>query len=193
MSGRRAPIIAGIVGVAVMALVVLFAVSPGGGERETESPLLGNIAPALIGPTTSGETFDLDDHRGQWVLVNFFATWCGPCIVEHPELIEFQERHEGEVQVVSVVYNESVEKVEQFFAEKGGDWPVMTEGQTASLEYGVKKLPESFLINPSGTVVVKINGGVKADDLSELLVEQDAAARGRAASGGDGSSEAGGS
>ena len=174
---RRAPIIAGIVGVAAMALVVLFAVSPGG-ERETASPLLGKIAPPLIGPTTSGEDFDIDDHRGQWVLVNFFATWCGPCIVEHPELIKFSERHEGEVQVVSVVYNEPVEKVEAFFAEKGGDWPVVTEGQSASLEYGVKKLPESFLVNPSGTVVVKINGGVKADDLTELLTEQDAAARG---------------
>ncbi|MDQ2678107.1 MAG: TlpA family protein disulfide reductase [Actinomycetota bacterium] len=183
MTGRRAPIIAGIVGVAVMALVLLFAVSPGGGERETTSPLLGKLAPALIGPTISGEDFDLDDHRGQWVLVNFFATWCGPCIVEHPELIEFSESHPGEVQVVSVVYNESVEKVEQFFAEKGGDWPVMTQGQSASLEYGVKKLPESFLVNPSGTVVVKINGGVKAADLDELLAEQDAAAR----AGGEGS------
>lgn len=193
MSGRRAPIIAGIVGVSVMALVLLFAVSPGGGERETESPLLGNIAPALSGPTISGEEFDLDDHRGQWVLVNFFATWCGPCIVEHPELIKFQERHRGEVQVVSVVYNESPEKVEQFFAEKGGDWPVMTEGQTASLEYGVKKLPESFLVNPSGTVVVKINGGVKADDLTELLVEQDAAARGGTGASGPGASGPGSS
>ncbi len=179
-SSRRAPIIAGIVGLAVMALVVLFAVSPGGEKGEPSSPLLGKLAPALSGPTISGEDFDIDDHRGQWVLVNFFATWCGPCIVEHPELIEFSERYAGEVQVVSVVYDEAPEKVEKFFAEKGGDWPVMTEGQTASLEYGVKKLPESFLINPSGTVVVKINGGVKADDLSDLLVEQDAVARGQA-------------
>lgn len=179
----RAPIIAAIVGVAVMSLVVLFAISPGGGERETASPLLGELAPALAGPTTAGVDFDIDDHRGQWVLVNFFATWCGPCIVEHPELIKFAERHEGEVQVVSVVYNEPVEKVESFFAEKGGDWPVMTEGQSVSIEYGVKKLPESFLVNPSGVVVAKINGGVKADDLTALLMEQDAAAR----SGGSGS------
>ena len=175
---RRAPIIAGIVGVAVMALVLLFAVSPGGGERETTSPLLGQLAPALSGPTISGEDFDIDDHRGQWVLVNFFATWCVECVVEHPELVKFSEQHPGDVQVVSVVYDEPVEKVATFFAKNGGDWPVVTKGQSASLEYGVKKLPESFLINPSGTVVVKILGGVKADDLSRMLVEQDAAARG---------------
>lgn len=179
MSGsRRAPIIAGIVGVAVMALVVLFATSPGSGGRETSSPLLGKLAPALSGPTISGEDFDIDDHRGQWVLVNFFATWCVECVVEHPELIKFSEAHEGEVQVVSVVYDESPEKVEAFFEKNGGDWPVVTRGQSASLEYGVKKLPESFLVNPSGTVVVKILGGVKAEDLDELLAEQDAAARG---------------
>ncbi len=180
---RRAPIIAAIVGVAVMALVLLFATAPGGGERESSSPLLGKLAPALVGPTISGEEFDIDDHRGQWVLVNFFATWCVECVVEHPELIEFSERHPGEVQVVSVVYDEPVEKVEAFFAENGGDWPVVTRGQSASMEYGVKKLPESFLVNPSGTVVVKINGGVKAEALTELLDEQDAAAR----SGGEGS------
>ncbi len=169
---RRAPIIAGIVGVAAMALVVLFATSPGSGGRETSSPLLGKLAPALSGPTISGEDFDIDDHRGQWVLVNFFATWCVECVVEHPQLIEFSERHPGDVQVVSVVYDEPVEKVEAFFAKNGGDWPVVTRGGAASLEYGVKKLPESFLVDPSGTVVVKILGGVKADDLDRLLAEQ---------------------
>jgi cytochrome c biogenesis protein CcmG, thiol:disulfide interchange protein DsbE len=177
---RRAPAIAGVVGVAVAALVVVLVVSPGGGADTTESPLLGGVAPALVGDTVSGERFDIDDHRGRWVLVNFFATWCPPCIQEHPELVTFSERNAGTVQVVSVAFDDTeVPAVERFFAENGGDWPVITGGAGgASLDYGVKKLPESFLIDPSGVVAVKINGGVTAAQLESHLVERTAAAGG---------------
>ena len=60
-----------------------------------------------------------------------------------------------------------------FFAENGGEWPVITAGADgASLDYGVKKLPESFLVDPSGEVVVKINGGVTADQLDAMIAER---------------------
>ena len=174
MKGRRAPIIAGIVGVAVLALVALFALAPSGEEKADTSPIVGNLAPTLTGTTLSGEQFDIDDHRGQWVVVNFFATWCPPCKQEHPELVEFARRNGDDVQLVSVAFDDTeVDKVEQFFAENGGDWPVITAGADgASLDYGVKKLPESFLIDPSGEVVAKINGGVTADQLDEMIAER---------------------
>ncbi len=174
MKGRRAPIIAGIVGLAVLALVVLFVVSPSGGEKAESSPLVGNLAPQLVGDTLDGGAFDIDDHRGEWVLVNFFATWCPPCVQEHPELVQFAERNEGRVQVVSVAFDDTeVDQVTTFFAENGGDWPVITSGADgASFDYGVKKLPESFLVDPSGTVRVKINGGVTATQLDDLIAER---------------------
>ena len=67
------------------------------------------------------------DHRGRWVVGNFFSTTCQPCIVEHPELIEFQEAHEpvGDATVVSVAFDDAASNVEEFFAENGGDWPVL--------------------------------------------------------------------
>ena len=174
MKGRRAPIIAGIVGLAVLALVVLFVVSPGGGEKAESSPLVGNLAPELVGETLDDTNFDIDEHRGQWVLVNFFATWCPPCVQEHPELVQFAERNGEQVQVVSVAFDDTeVDEVTAFFAKNGGDWPVITSGADgASFDYGVKKLPESFLVDPSGTVRVKINGQVTADGLDELIVER---------------------
>jgi cytochrome c biogenesis protein CcmG/thiol:disulfide interchange protein DsbE len=174
MKGRRAPIIAGIVGVAVAALVALFALAPSGDEKADSSPLVGNVAPELNGTTLTGEEFDIDDHRGQWVVVNFFATWCPPCVQEHPELVEFAERNGDSVQLVSVAFDDTeVDQVEQFFADNGGDWPVITAGADgASLDYGVKKLPESFLVSPSGEVAVKINGGVTADELDRLIADQ---------------------
>ncbi len=176
MKGRRAPIIAGIVGVAALALVALFALAPDRAERADSSPVVGNLAPALTGTTLTGDEFDIDDHRGQWVVVNFFATWCPPCVQEHPELVEFAERNGDEVQLVSVAFDDTeVDKVAQFFAENGGDWPVVTAGASgASLDYGVKKLPESFVIDPSGTVVAKINGGVTADELDQVIADRTA-------------------
>lgn len=176
---RRAPAIAAVIGVAALALVVLFVVSPSG-ERDdaSSSPLLGKLAPELAGTTMKGDQFEIDDHRGRWVLVNFFATWCPPCVKEHPELVAFSERNAGAVQLVSVAFDDTeVDRVERFFAEKGGDWPVITSGaRGASLDYGVKKLPESFLVDPSGVVVTKINGGVTAAQLEKLIAEQAAAA-----------------
>lgn len=167
---RRAPIVAGIVGVAVLALVVLFVVAP---QRDGEpgSPLLGQLTPPLAGATLSGDRFDIDDHRGRWVVVNFFATWCPPCVKEHPELVAFSERSGGDVQLVSVAFDDTeLDAVEEFFEEHGGDWPVVTSGADgASLDFGVKKLPESFVVDPAGTVVAKINGGVTAAELEQYV------------------------
>ena len=167
---RRAPLIAAVVGVAVAALVALFAFSSGDSNDPDASPLVGSVAPELVGEGLDGDEFDIDDHRGQWVLVNFFATWCPPCVQEHPELVELSERDDGRLQVVSVAYNDSDENVAEFFADNGGEWPVLVGGaRSASLDFGVKKLPESFLVDPSGTIQVKLNGAVTAEQIDELI------------------------
>ncbi len=170
---HRNLIISGIVGVAVLALVAVFAISPNSTEDDGSSPLVGQVAPELVGTTLDGGDFDIDDHRGEWVLVNFFATWCPPCVEEHPELIRFAEQSAGAAQVVSVAFDDTeVDAVETFFAENGGDWPVITGGADgASLDYGVKKLPESFIVDPAGVIVAKINGGVTAQQLTDLIAE----------------------
>ena len=168
---RRAPLIAGVVGIAALALVAVFATGPIGGGTPDTSPIVGLVAPALTGQTLSGENFDIDQERGRWVVVNFFATWCPPCVEEHPELVEFSQRAADRATVVSVAYDQNeLDDVERFFAERGCDWPVIIDGgDGAALDYGVKKLPESFVVAPDGTVVAKVNGGVTADELERLI------------------------
>ncbi len=141
-------------------------------ERQADSPILGGLAPPIVGQTINGEMFDLDDWRGRWVLVNFFQSTCVPCIIEHPELAAFAASHatSGTARVVSVVFDDSAENVREFFLVHGGDWPVVSQGAgQAAVAYGVTGVPESYLVAPSGVVVWKQIGGVTADSINNVI------------------------
>jgi cytochrome c biogenesis protein CcmG, thiol:disulfide interchange protein DsbE len=167
---RIGPWIAGAVLVVLATLIGILAT--GGGDDGVRSTLIGRPAPGIAGDTIDGASYDLAQHRGEFVVVNFFATWCVPCIREHPELVAFEERHResGDASVVSVVFDSRPEQVRDFFAEYGGDWPVVLDpdGRT-SLEYGVTGVPESYLLAPDGTVLFKVEGGVTAAAMDDLL------------------------
>jgi cytochrome c biogenesis protein CcmG/thiol:disulfide interchange protein DsbE len=164
-----------VVAVVLVALVAVLATRDPAQDRDTDSPLVGRLAPPLAGDTINtvasvDPAFDLDRLRGQWVVVNFFATWCVPCVTEHPELVEFSERHAraADASVVSVVFDDEAEDVADFFAENGGEWPVI-DGEGVILDWAVAAVPESFLVTPDGVVAAKITGGVSADGLDDLL------------------------
>ena len=174
MNQRRiGPWVAGAVLVVLAALIGVLATG-GDADDGVRSALIGRPAPDIAGETIDGGRYALADQRGQHVVVNFFATWCVPCIREHPELVEFDERHraEGDAAVVSVVFDSRPTQVREFFERNGGEWPVVLDpdGRTA-LQYGVAGVPESYLLAPDGTVLVKIEGGVTADDLDRLLAQ----------------------
>ncbi|MCC5953818.1 MAG: TlpA family protein disulfide reductase [Acidimicrobiia bacterium] len=134
------------------------------------SEIIGRAAPAVVGTDLDGEPVDIDRWRGSWVVVNFFATWCVPCRVEHPELVEFAERHDdGSVHMVSVAFDDRADEIRQFFDERGGDWPVLaTDTGGIALDYGVRGVPESFLVSPAGQIV-GIFYGVTAEALDDAI------------------------
>jgi len=170
-AGRLALWVAAAVGVLSLGLIVVLATADSD-TNGVETDLIGEVAPLVAGETLAGETYDLDDQRGQWVLVNFFQTTCIPCVREHPELVEFAERHAetGDASVVSVVFDDTTTAVEEFFADFGGDWPVVVgDTGTTALDYGVVAVPESYLVAPSGVVAWKGVGGVTADGLDDVI------------------------
>ncbi len=153
-------------------LLILLATRDPSGTRVHQSRLIGGVAPAITGTAIDGTTFDLDNERGRWVVVNFFSTTCVPCQVEHPELVKFQQAHEasGDATVVSMAFDDSSENVRRFFEENGGGWPVLaSDTGTFAVSYGVAQVPESYLIAPSGLVVDKLVGGIKQDDLESRI------------------------
>ena len=153
----------------VIALIAVLAVGSGAVDDDA-SAVLGARVPPIDGPTLSGGSYDIDDARGRWVVVNFFATWCPGCINEHPELVEFDRwaAETGRAEVVAVVFNDTSQQVESFFASQGGGWPVLDE-PSVPIAFQVAQIPETFLVAPNGKVVRHIRGEVTAADLIAFI------------------------
>ena len=139
--------------------------------RLADSPLLGRPAPPVEGENIfDGTRVDLAAYEGKWVVVNFFASWCVPCAREHPEIQRFADRHADDARVVAVIWSDTVGAAKEFFARRGGDWPVIADpGVRIGLDYGVRGPPESFVVDPDGVVVAKYTGPLTAASLDEVL------------------------
>ena len=168
-----------VIAVLVALMVAVLATSDSSNEQATQSPLIGEVAPPTEGDTIDGGTFDIADQRGRWVVLNFFASWCVPCLEEHPELNAFDAAHraEGDAVVVSTTFDDTADDAREFFEEHGGSWPVIDDPENSiGVAYGVAQVPETFVISPNGTVVQRYAGPVTRAQLEELIAAYEDAA-----------------
>ena len=160
-----------IVGVLLVGLIALLATR--GTSTPISSRVVGQAALDFSGTTLDGSTFRMANHRGEWVLVNFFATWCTPGRLEDPQIQQFVDSHKADpVKVVSVAFSDDASSISSYWAKERNNWPVIsTDTGLIALDYGVTKVPESYMVAPSGLVVAGFFGGVTAAGLDEVIAD----------------------
>ncbi len=166
---RMALVVGGLIS---LPLIVLLALGFRSDPRSIESPLLGLPAPSFELEDLEGRTVRLDELRGRPVVLNFWATWCQPCIVEHPVLIRTAERWAGRAHFFGVIYHDERSKIERFLRERGEWGPTLVDpGSDVAIRYGVYGAPETFILDGSGIVRHKVAGAMRPSELERLLAE----------------------
>lgn len=159
------------IGTAVsLPLLVVLAVSLRFDPKEIPSPLIGTQAPVFDLLDLDGETVNLSQFRGQPVLINFWATWCRPCVVEHPVLVDGARRYQGRAQFLGIIYQDETEKIKRFMAARGGWGSTLVDPNSkVALAYGVYGAPETFILDRHGRIVEKVTGAMSPSHLDALL------------------------
>ena len=118
-----------------------------------------------------GSSFDLASYRGKVVIINLWATYCGPCVQELPHFVELYHQHEGDIGMLAVHANLTTEDVSDFLDQKGWDIQFTVDDQDESLfriVNGSLALPQTIVLNRRGEVIYNRTGSVTPQMLEEL-------------------------
>jgi len=118
-----------------------------------------------------GKSHRVSDYRGKWLIINFWATWCSPCIQEMPELERFYQQNISSVQVWGVTFEDTDKaKIRQFIEQLGITYPVLGYGQDPLTGFGtVTVLPTTFVIDKKGLFFHRFEGPISAQDITAVI------------------------
>lgn len=142
-----------------------------GGKLSGDRPM----APQFSLIDLNGRKLELADHKGKVVLLDFWATWCGPCRIEIPGLVRLQERYRDQgLMIIGIALDDSPEPVREFYREYRMNYPVaMGDERITTLYGGILGLPTTFLIGRDGRIHAKHMGAtdvsVFEEEVKELL------------------------
>ncbi|MEW6210365.1 MAG: TlpA disulfide reductase family protein [Acidobacteriota bacterium] len=150
----------------VLLLSILLAFQPGGLFGQTSQP------PDFALKDIRGQTVRLSDYRGKVVLINFWASWCAPCLAEMPELVRLQEEYKDKgLQIIGIAYpKDNPRQVRAVINKLRINYPVLTGTQkVASLFEAEDVLPLSIIIDRQGIVRDRILGMLEPEEFEEKV------------------------
>lgn len=167
---RVVPAIAGLILLSMIGFI-LFAVLAPESARRNDQRQVGNVLvfddPTLasnfeLEPIQGGDPVSLEDLRGQVVLINFWASWCGPCEDEIPILIEASKQFPEDVTLVGIDTMDNRESALEMMRDFGINYMVLDDNGSASgsvaVEYGLVGVPENYVVDPDGNLVAMRRG-----------------------------------
>jgi cytochrome c biogenesis protein CcmG/thiol:disulfide interchange protein DsbE len=162
---RSALIMGGVVCLVVVAVLAV-TVAASGSSGHKPDPAAKTFTLKQLGH--AGQHVSLAAFAGRPVIVNFFASWCGPCQKETPLLARFYAQHHGRIQIIGVDSNDKTGNAVKFVAKMGVRYPVGVDPFPANtaVSYGVVALPQTFFLNARHHIVKHVIGGVTASELS---------------------------
>ena len=164
----------GLVAVAVLALVTLL--SPGGGSgrrslSEVNSSLTNKPAPALEASSPEGAPIRLESLHGKVVLLNFWATWCGPCKMELPDFVALHKAYKDKgLTLLGGVVNEDLTKAATYAKDHEMDWAQFSVTREIADAYGgLGSVPTTVLIDKEGVVNAVYVGAIERADIEDKI------------------------
>lgn len=166
---NRAVLIAGLL--VVLPLLALLVLNLGRDPHVVDSPLVGRSAPPFsLAPLDGGAPVSLGGLAGRPAVINFWATWCIPCLDEHEVLVEAARTSQGNARYLGIVYEDDEERVRAFLRQRGAAYPSLLdpEGKTA-IAYGIFGVPETFFVDAQGRIAAKHVGPLTPELLAANL------------------------
>jgi peroxiredoxin len=159
--------------VSKLTLIILFSFFLSG---MASPPLrVGGPAPSFELENLKGETFKSSDLKNKVVILNFWATWCVPCIKEVPELKKaYVSFKDNDVEIIAINFAETRSKVEGFVEKHNLNFPVLLDKYgDVSQDYRVRNLPVTYIISPDGIIVDLVFGGISPEYIQTTLKQLD--------------------
>jgi peroxiredoxin len=127
---------------------------------KADAPAVGQPAPDFALPDLEGRIFRLSEQRGKVVLINFWASWCPPCVEEMPSLLKLHQELEGQgLEVVAVSVDDTLDIIKEFKQEHGLSFTILhDEGAKVSHQYQTFMYPESYVVDVEGILKWKVVG-----------------------------------